>query len=118
MKTAYQRALENAEKELKSLDETARALERQRAKLRQAIAILESLLGQPTSKNQTLTDAMIDIVRAKDGYAATADVMDGLLARGYAAHPRSVATMLSKLVRDKPLRKGPKSGYRWAGISN
>jgi hypothetical protein len=118
MKTAYQRALDNAEKELKSLDETARALECQRAKLRKAIAILESLLGQPISKNQTLTDAMIDIVRAKDGYAATADVMDGLLARGYAAHPRSVATMLSKLVREKHLKSGPEGGYKWAGISN
>ncbi len=116
METAYQRALEGASKELKSLDEMVYALECQRAKLRQAIAILQTLLGQPISKNQTLTDAIIDFVRAKDCYAATADVMDGLISRGYSAHPRSVATILSKLVREKQLKKGPKGGYKWAGI--
>jgi hypothetical protein len=115
MKTEYQRALQSAAKELKSLDEKVHALECQRAKLRQVIAVLQSLLGQPTSKNQTLTDAMIDFVRAKDGYAPTADVMDGLLARGYSVHPRSVATILSKLVREKQFRKGPEGGYKWAG---
>ncbi len=62
-----------------------------------------------------MTDTMIDIVRAKDGYVTTADVMDGLLARDYPAHPRSVSTILSKLVRDKQLTKGPEGGYKWAG---
>jgi hypothetical protein len=73
-------------------------------------------LGQPISKNETLTDAIIDVVRAKDGYVGTADVMDGLIFRGYSAHPRSVATILSKLVKETQLRKGPKRGYKWAGI--
>jgi hypothetical protein len=118
METAYQRALEGASKELESLDEMVYDLECQRAKLRQAIAILQTLLGQPISQNQTLTDAIIDFVRAKDGYAATTDVMDGLISRGYSAPPRSVATILSKLVRERQLRKGPKGGYKWAGIPN
>ena len=116
MKTEYQRALQGAAKELKSLDEKVHAMECQRAKLRQAIAILQSLLGQPICKNQTLTDAMIDFVRARDGYTPTADAMDGLLARGYSVHSRSVATILSKLVREKQFRKGPEGGYKWAGI--
>jgi hypothetical protein len=46
----------------------ADASNRQRAKLRQAIAILQTLLGQPVCKNQTLTDVIIDFVRAKDEY--------------------------------------------------
>ena len=112
----YQTALEDASKELKSLDEMVCTLECQRARLRQAIAILQTLLGHPISKNQTQTDAIIDFLRAKDGYAATADVIEGLISRGYSAQPRSVATILCKLVREKQLKKGPKGGYKWTGI--
>ncbi len=116
METTYQRALEDASKELKSLDEMVCTLECQRARLRQAIAILQTLLGHPISKNQTQTDAIIDFLRAKDGYAATADVIEGLISRGYSAQPRSVATILCKLVREKQLKKGPNGGYKWTGI--
>jgi hypothetical protein len=108
MKNGYQTALDGASKELKSLDEMVCTLECQRARLRQAIAILQTLLGQPISKNQTQTDAIIDFLRAKDGYAETADVIEGLISRGYSAQPRSVATILCKLVREKQLKKGPK----------
>ncbi len=116
METEYQRALDSASKELESLDEMVAELECQRAKLRQAIAILRTLLGQPLSKTQTLTDAIIDFVKTKNGYSATTDVMDGLISTGNSAHPRSVATILCKLVREKQLMKGPKGGYKWAGI--
>jgi hypothetical protein len=116
LKNGYQTALDSASKELKSLDEMVCTLECQRARLRQAIAILQTLLGQPISKNQTQTDAIIDFLRAKDSYAATADVIEGLISRGYSAHPRSVATILCKLVREKQLKKGPEGGYKWARI--
>jgi len=116
MINAYQKALERALKELKILDEKVDTLERQRAKLRHAIATLQSLMGQPVSGGQSMTDAIVDFVRANEDYVSTTDVIDGMIARGYPAHPRSVATILSKLVKIKKFKKGSEGGYRWAGV--
>jgi hypothetical protein len=116
LNNAYQEAIERARQELKMLDDKVDALDRQRAKLRQTVATLQSLMGQPVSDGPSMTDAIIDFVRANEDYVSTTDVIDGLIARGYPAHPRSVATILSKLVKIRKFKKGTRGGYQWAGV--
>jgi hypothetical protein len=116
MKTEYQRALRGAAKELKSLDEKVHAMECQRAKLRQAIAILQSLLGQLISENQTLTDAMIDFVRGKRLLYADGG-RDGRIARQRLLRaPSKCGHHLEETCKRKTIQERHEGGYEWAGI--
>jgi hypothetical protein len=116
MEGSYLKALEQAIKDLRGVDKDLELLERKRAKLRQTIKTLRSLLGTRGTEDQTVTDVILEIVKAADGYVAASEVMEGIEMAGYIASAATVATTLSRLVKEKHLEKGPDGGYRWAGL--
>lgn len=115
MERTYQKALEQAISDLRSVDKDLELLERKRAKLRQTIKTLRSLLGTRDAEDQTITDVILEIVKATDGHVAASEVMERIDTAGYVASAATVATTLSRLVKEKQLEKGPEGGYRWAG---
>jgi len=113
---SYKKALEKAKEDLKLLDEMAEMAEKRRAKLRQVIAVLESLTGSDRPPNGTVTDAIMDILKSKDGYSSAAEVFEGVTVRGYAVTPNTIATLLSRLAKNGQIERGPE-GYKWAAFS-
>jgi hypothetical protein len=117
MDATYLKAMEQAITELRGVDKALELLERKRAKLRQTIKTLRSLLGTRGTEDQTITEVILEIVKAADGYVAASEVMEGIDIAGYIASAATVATTLSRLVKEKHLEKGPEGGYRWAGVA-
>jgi hypothetical protein len=116
MEGTYLKAMELAISDLRAVDKELESLERKRAKLRQTIKTLRSLLGTRGTEDQTITDVILEIVKAADGYVVASEVMEGIDMAGYVASAATVATTLSRLVKEKHLEKGPDGGYRWAGL--
>lgn len=116
MEGTYLKALEQAISDLRGVDKDLELLERKRAKLRQTIKTLRSLLGTRDAEDQTITEMILEIVKAADGYVAATEVMERIDMAGYVASAATVATTLSRLVKEKHLEKGPEGGYRWAGV--
>lgn len=115
MEGTYLKALEQAERELAEADKEMENVERKRAKLRQAVKTLRSLLGR-SPEDQTITDAILEIAKSVDGYVLASEVMERIEMAGYVASAATVATTLSRLVKEKQLEKGAEGGYRWAGV--
>jgi hypothetical protein len=116
MEGTYLKALEQAIRDLRVVDKDFEVLERKRAKLRQTIKTLRSLLGTRDAEDQTVTEVILEIVKAADGYVAASEVMERVDLAGYVASAATVATTLSRMVKEKQLEKGPEGGYRWAGV--
>jgi len=117
MADSYQEALRQALEDLKLMDDLAERTERRRAQLRQIIAGLQSLMsaGSARTEDQSLTSAILDIVKAAEGHITASEVLERLDTAGYIANAPTVATLLSRLVKEAQLEKGD-GGYRWAGV--
>jgi hypothetical protein len=95
----YSDALKKAEKELAEADAAAGELDRKRAKLRLTVAALQSMTGVKVKSDQTLTDAILMIVKGSPGAVTATEVMDKLFMLGLQAQTASVATILSRLAK-------------------
>jgi predicted transcriptional regulator len=120
MGEVYEKALEQAQTELAALDTAAEELERKRAKARQTILVLRSMLGLENGNEQSLTDAILNVVKASTGFITAPMVADRLIMAGYQVQIATVATILSRLLKDGLLKKDLENntGYIWAGIPN
>ena len=119
MSNVYEKAIREAKEELRLANEAAEKLDRKRAKLRQVIAVLQSLAGQSTvnrsGNGRSLTEATLEIVRAADGKLKTSEIIEGLNLSGYTVNARAVANILSRFVRTRHLKR-ESDGYRWRGV--
>ncbi|HLM80437.1 MAG TPA: BlaI/MecI/CopY family transcriptional regulator [Terriglobales bacterium] len=115
MPNSYEDALRKAQKDLAATNIAAENLERKRAKLRQAVSILQSLMDNATTDDQSLTDAILTAVKGAKGYITTAEVMEFLQTIGLEAQNATVATILSRMVKERQLEKDAegRKGYRW-----
>jgi Ca2+-binding EF-hand superfamily protein len=115
MADIYEQALKKAQKELAETNIAAENLERKRAKLRQTIAVLQSLMGSANVNEQSLTDAIMTFAKAANGYITTAEVMERLITMGFESENATVATILSRMVKEGQLEKDAegRKGYRW-----
>ena len=117
MSEAYEKALQQAQTELVALDIVAEELERKRAKVRQTILVLRSMLGLETENEQSLTGAILSVVKASTGFITAPMVADRLIMAGYHVQIATVATILSRLLKDGHLKKDLENntGYKWVG---
>ncbi len=122
MNSAYQISLEEAQQELAVCEEKITTLERQRANLRQIIAILQAKLGMDDAERpKTLTDAILLVVkgtRERESIMAS-DIVGRLEQMGVDAEPRSVATILSRLHKEGRINSWKMHnsvGYEWKGV--
>jgi hypothetical protein len=117
MAEPYTDALKKAQRELAECNAAADELERKRARLRQTVAVLQSLMGIEARLDQSLTDAILMAVKASLGYVTAAQVVDLLVEMGYQVQPASVATILSRLTKNSKIihAVGPnaQTGYAW-----
>jgi len=117
MTDAYREALKKAEQELADSNSQAEKLERQRAKLRQTIAVLRSLLGAEARPDGSITDAILTVTKAGNGFITAAHVMDRLVMMGYQIQTATVATILSRLAKNGHLVTTSSAdggtGYAW-----
>jgi predicted transcriptional regulator len=117
MTEAYEIALKKATRALTELDLKAMEIERERAKLRQTIAVLQSQLGITPENIESLTDAILLVLKAWPGCATTAEVLQRLSAMGYQPHRTSVSTLLSRLTKQGKIASligpGGSVGYEW-----
>jgi hypothetical protein len=113
----YIETLRQAEKELADADAEAEELDRKRAKLRQTVAVLQTLTGVKVENDQSLTDAILLVVKAAPGFVTASEVMDRLFMMGFHAQTASVATILSRLAKTGKVNGaiGPNrsAGYGW-----
>jgi len=113
----YGEALKKAQQELADCDAAVDELERKRAKLRQTIVSLQSLMGVQVEQDQSLTDAILMTIRATPGYSRCSDVVRRLHDMGYRGHGRSVATILSRLAKTGQIVHDTSpdhaTGYTW-----
>jgi hypothetical protein len=86
MGNVYEKAIREAKEELKLANEAAEKLDRKRAKLRQAIVVLQSLTGENTMdhpvKNRSIAEATLEIIQAADGKLTTSEILEGLHVSG------------------------------------
>ena len=125
MDKKYQVSLRQAEHELTNCEIAIQKLEKERAKLRQIVAVLRAKLNMEQLDNpKTLTDAILLVIKAtRDRECITAsDVVSRLGQMQVAAKPRSVATILSRLAsgRERLIDawRSPVDGsvgYEWRG---
>lgn len=117
MTNLYMDALKKAEQELAETDATAEELDRRRAKLRQTIAVLRSQVGIDVQPDETITDAILLVVKAWNGFVSAAEVMDRLVLMGHQVQTSTVATILSRLAKSQVVIAGRGSnsnvGYAW-----
>jgi hypothetical protein len=120
MDNDYEKALQRAQTELAALDTAAEELERKRAKARHAILALRSMLGLEAGNEQSLTDAILNVVKASTGFITAPMVADRLIMAGFQVQIATVATILSRLLKEGRLKKDVENntGYIWAGIPN
>ena len=118
MSEVYEKALQQAQTELAALDTAAEELERKRAKVRQTILVLRSMLGLEAENEQSLTVAILSVVKASTGFITAPMVADRLIMAGYQVQIATVATILSRLLKDGHLKKDLENntGYIWAGF--
>jgi len=114
----YSEALKKAKEELAEYDAAAEELERKRAKLRQTIGILQSLLGVEVPNEQSLTGAILMTLKASQGYSKTGEIMKSLVEMGFKnVQQTSVASILSRLAKNGQIISviGPdnSAGYAW-----
>jgi hypothetical protein len=95
----YEIALKKAGRALAELDAKAMEIERERAKLRQTVAVLRSQLGLDAESIASLTDAIVLIIKGSPGCLRTPDILNRLTAMGYEPSRTSVSTLLSRLTR-------------------
>jgi hypothetical protein len=110
----YVEALKKAQEELAECDAAARELDCKRAKLRQTIVGLQSLMGVDVQEEQphSQTEAIRSILKVTSGL--TSGQVSGRLAEmGYKPQSRSVATILSRLVKSEQITHDPNSGYSY-----
>ena len=120
MTDEYAQAIVRAKKELAEYDAEFELLERKRAKLRQTIAVLQSLLGNESPNDQSLTEAILTVAKAANGFITTIEVIDRLTTMGFGASSATVATILSRLTKAGHLLNGigvGGNGYMWVGPS-
>ncbi len=115
MVEVYADALRKAAQELAEADAAAVELDRKRAKLRLTVAALKSMTGESAENEQTVTDAILTIVKGSSGSVTAIDVMDKLFMMGMQAQTASVATILSRLAKDGKVMK-TRDGYRFSSI--
>jgi len=119
MEDAYEMALAEFYRSLADLDREAEELERKRARNRMAVLMLRTERGRKPVDLGSLTEAILDLVKAVDGPVLPAKILDQLTRCGFEAHSRSVSTILSRLVKAGHFKRhleDPK-GYMWAGIA-
>jgi hypothetical protein len=113
---SYEKALRDAERTLAAWDAKAEEADRERAKLRQTIAVLKSQLGLAPDNTESLTDAILLVLKAWPGNVTAPQVMERLFIMGYNAQTTSVATILSRLANQRKieaLRGFGTVGYGW-----
>ncbi len=118
MTNTYEQALQTAQKELAECDAQAEQLERKRAKLRQTIAVLQSMLGNNAPNDESLTEAILTVVKSASDFIPAAEVMERLVTMGFSASSATVATILSRLTKVGHLLNGigvGGNGYMWSG---
>ncbi len=116
MADSYEKALRDAEHSLAEWTVKAEEAERETAKLRQTIAVLKSQLGLAPDNTESLTDAILLVLKAWPGNVTAPQVMDRLFMMGYNAQTASVATILSRLAKQgkiEALRGFGTVGYGW-----
>jgi hypothetical protein len=115
--TEYSDALKKAQKELAECEAAADRLEAQRAKLRQTVAVLQSMVGVKVEQDQSLTDAILMVIKGAQGYMRAADVVARLDQMGFQVQPRSVASILSRLTKNSQIiyavGDDDSIGYAW-----
>ncbi len=111
----YREALEQAERELANVDAAAEELELKRAKLRQTTAVLRSQLGIAVAPEASLTDSILTILKAWNGFATVPQVLERLIIMGYQVQSTTVASILSRLVKTGQVLggRGISPGYAW-----
>jgi predicted transcriptional regulator len=119
MTESYADTLERAQKELAVCDAEAQELERKRAKLRQVIGSLQSLMGIEAPSGQSLTEAILMALIGSDRYVTATEVMARLVQIGFKeTQMPSVATILSRLAKSGKITTNPVgpnqlTGYGW-----
>jgi predicted transcriptional regulator len=114
----YNEALKKAKEELAEYDAAAEELERKRARLRQTIGILQLLLGVDVPNEQSLTGAILMILKASQGYCKATEIVKSLVEMRFKnVQQTSVATILSRLAKNGQIISaiGPdnSTGYAW-----
>jgi hypothetical protein len=120
MSEVYEKALQQAQTELAALDTAAEELERKRNKARQTILVLRSMLGIEAGNEQSLTNAILNVVKASTGFITAPMVADRLIMAGYQVQIATVATILSRLLKDGHIMKDLENntGYKWVGTGS
>jgi predicted transcriptional regulator len=117
MTEAYEIALKKATAALWKLDLKVMEIERERAKLRQTVAVLQSQLGITPQNIESLTEAILLVLKAWPGCMTTSEILQRLTAMGYQPHRTSVSTLLSRLTRQGKIVSligpGGAVGYEW-----
>ncbi len=104
MSDSYRKALEDARKELADTQRQIAQLEQKTYDLRQTVATLAKLCGEPSGIEEELgfTDAVRTVLRG-NGQMTVSEVIDGLEDIGFPVHKQvakdaSVRTVLNRLV--------------------
>ena len=117
MSNPFSEALKQVEAELAEADALAVEVERKRAALRQEAAVLRARLGVVQPEDQSLTDAVLMVVKGWPGYATAGEVMERLFMMGFHVQTASVATILCRLAKNGQIESlvGPNrtAGYGW-----
>lgn len=108
---AYETALRHALEELAEVDRQAEEIERKRARLRQGVAVLQTLTSDQRDHEQSVTSSILTVLNASPGPLPTAQIIQRLQSMGYTTLPTSVATLLSRLAKDGKIMKAD-DGYR------
>jgi hypothetical protein len=109
---AYESALRQALNELAEVDKQAEDIERKRAKLRQSVAVLQTLAGDNREQERSVTKSIVTILRANPGPLPTVQIIQRLISMGHTPQPASVATLLSRLAQQGKITKAD-DGYEW-----
>jgi hypothetical protein len=116
MTELFRQALDQAERDLVNLDAAAEEMELKRARLRQTISVLRGQLGLPAANNPSLTDSILTVVKAWNGFATAAEVFDRLVIMGYHVQSATVASILSRMAKNGLVISGRSTagtGYAW-----
>jgi predicted transcriptional regulator len=107
---AYETALRQALGELAEIEKQAEEIERKRARLRQGVAVLQTLTGDQPDQEQSVTSSILMVLNASPGPLPTVQIIQRLQSMGYTPQPTSVATLLSRLAKDGKIMKAD-DGY-------
>lgn len=99
MTEPYTEALTKAQQELAECDAAIERLEFKRARLRLTVADLQLLMGIKVKNEESLTEAILMIVKGTPGYVTAVQVMDRMFMFGFHVQTASIATILSRLAK-------------------